>query len=81
MTHDGCLAPREQPGWRAKRGPSISALVDATHGASVPHAIYVAERSAATFAMTCNGMPREASRDAATGLVEVVCDGELDVTP
>jgi hypothetical protein len=61
--------------------PATGALVLTTHGGSVPHAIYIPERSAATFAITCNGMPREASRDPATGLVAVVCDGELDVTP
>lgn len=50
-----------------------------THG--VPHVIYVPERSAGSFALTCNGAALDATRDPATGLVSVACDGVLDVTP
>jgi endoglycosylceramidase len=48
------------------------------HGAPAPHEIYVPERGA-TF--TCNDKAYAATRDAATGLVEVSCDGVLAVTP
>jgi endoglycosylceramidase len=50
-------------------------------GASVPHEIYVPERAAATFTMTCDGVGKNSPRDAATGLVSVECDGTLEVTP
>ncbi|MEO6772306.1 MAG: cellulase family glycosylhydrolase [Kofleriaceae bacterium] len=52
-----------------------------THGGAVAHEVYIPERSAATFAVTCAGTPLAATRDPATGLVEVRCDGALDVTP
>ena len=45
------------------------------------HAIYVPERAAASFAIACDGAAVTAARDATTGLVDVACDGALDVTP
>ena len=45
------------------------------------HAIYIPERAAATVALACDGAAVTAPRDPATGLVEVACDGALDVTP
>ena len=42
------------------------------------HSIYVPQP---TFALACNGTPLTAERDAATGLVEVTCDGVLTVSP
>lgn len=50
-----------------------------THG--VPSSIYIPERAAASYALTCNGAALDAARDPATGLVSVACDGVLDVTP
>jgi len=51
------------------------------YGGSAPHEIYIPERSATTFAATCDGAALSATRDAATGLVALTCDGMLDVTP
>jgi len=51
------------------------------YSGSAPHDIYIPERFATTFAATCDGVALSASRDAATGLVAVPCDGMLDVTP
>jgi hypothetical protein len=50
-----------------------------THGA--PHAIYVPERAAATFQVTCDGAQMSAPRDASTGQISVACDGVLAVAP
>jgi hypothetical protein len=49
-----------------------------SHGSTTPHAIYT---PAASFTATCNGAAVTASRDAATGLVELACDGTLAVAP
>jgi endoglycosylceramidase len=50
-------------------------------GASLPHDIYIPERAAGSFTMTCDGASVTGARDAATGLVPVTCDGVLDVAP
>jgi endoglycosylceramidase len=42
-----------------------------------PHEIYIPERSATTFAITCNGAQVATPRDPATGLVSIPCDGVL----
>ncbi len=47
----------------------------------VPHSIYIPERAATTFSASCDGAAVAAARDPATGLVELACDGVLDVTP
>jgi hypothetical protein len=47
----------------------------------VPHEIYIPERAATTFTARCDDAPLSATRDAATGLISVVCDGVLRVTP
>ncbi|MFT3695598.1 MAG: cellulase family glycosylhydrolase [Kofleriaceae bacterium] len=47
-----------------------------THGSSTPHSIY----TPGEFTATCNGSTISATRDAATGLVELPCDGVLDVS-
>jgi len=49
--------------------------------AGVPHVVYVPEASATTFTVTCNDVAVTATRDAATGLIEVACDGVLAVSP
>ncbi|MEO8551016.1 MAG: cellulase family glycosylhydrolase [Kofleriaceae bacterium] len=49
-----------------------------SHGSATPHAIYT---PSASFTATCNGTAVTAARDAATGLVELACDGALDVAP
>ncbi len=56
--------------------PATGALTLTTHGSSTPHAIYV---PTATFSIACNGAALEATRDPATGLVEVACDGTLTI--
>jgi endoglycosylceramidase len=43
------------------------------------HSIYVPERAATTYAVTCDGASLATTRDAATGLVDVACDGVLVV--
>lgn len=53
-------------------------LVLEVERARVPHAIYVPERQATTFRMTCNGAPMEVVRDPIAGLVQVSCDGTLE---
>jgi hypothetical protein len=50
-------------------------------GAGKPHAIYIPEHAATSFAITCNAKPVAAPRDAATGEVSFACDGVIDVTP
>jgi len=45
------------------------------------HAIYVPERAAATYTITCDDAAVGSPRDGTTGLVSVVCDGVLLVTP
>ncbi len=47
----------------------------------VPHEVYVPEDAAATFVARCDGETLAAARDAATGLISVVCDGVLEVEP
>lgn len=48
-----------------------------THGSSTPHSIYI---PSPVFTATCNGAGVTGVRDPATGLVELACDGTLDVT-
>lgn len=60
--------------------PTTGALRLETRGGGAPHEIYVPERASATFAVRCNGDVIDATRDPATGLVSVACDGVLDVT-
>jgi endoglycosylceramidase len=57
--------------------------LEVAHGStgSTAHAIYIPERSAGTFAITCDGAALVAPRDAVTGLVAVPCDGVAAVTP
>jgi hypothetical protein len=45
------------------------------------HEIYIPERAAATFSASCNGASLVPARDAATGLVVILCDGVLDIAP
>jgi hypothetical protein len=52
-----------------------------THGATSAHDIYIPERAAASFAITCDGAAMSATREPSTGLVTVACDGILAVTP
>ncbi len=48
----------------------------------VPHAVYIPEAAAATFTATCDGAPLTgAVRPAATGVIELACDGVLAVSP
>jgi hypothetical protein len=42
------------------------------------HSIYVPDE---TFSISCNGTPLAGTRDPATGLVEVACDGTLTAGP
>jgi endoglycosylceramidase len=51
------------------------------YNSNAPHEIYIPERSATTFAATCDGVALSATRDLATGLIDVTCDGMLDVMP
>ncbi len=46
-----------------------------------PHAIYVPERAATSFAIACDGVAVGAAREPATGLVSVACDGVTTVAP
>lgn len=48
-------------------------------GGGAAHDVYIPERAAATFTIACNGAPITAARDPATGLIQVSCDGTLDV--
>jgi hypothetical protein len=52
-----------------------------THGGGVAHEVYIPERFATTFAATCDGSALAATRDPATGLIDVSCDGALDISP
>jgi hypothetical protein len=52
-----------------------------TRGARQPHEVYIPERAASTFTITCDGEASDAPRAAATGLVSVECDGVLEVAP
>ena len=49
-------------------------------GGGVAHEIYVPERGATTYGITCDGAAVTADRDPATGLVAVACDGVLEVS-
>lgn len=46
-----------------------------------PSEIYIPERAAATFAVSCDGAAVSATREPATGLVAVTCDGVIAATP
>ncbi len=48
-----------------------------TRGSSTPHSIY----TPGDFTATCNGQAITAPRDPDTGLVELPCDGTLEVQP
>lgn len=50
-------------------------------GNSETHLVYVPEASSTSFEVVCDGSPVSASRDPATGVVEVACAGELTVSP
>jgi endoglycosylceramidase len=45
----------------------------------VPHAVYIPERFAANARATCDGASLEITRDTATGIAELSCDGVLAV--
>jgi endoglycosylceramidase len=64
---------------RTSRALALS--IEAGSAGGVPHIIYVPEAAAATFTATCDGAPLTAPRDAATGRVELACDGALAVNP
>jgi endoglycosylceramidase len=56
--------------------------IDSSGGGAAAHQVYIPEASAVTFAATCNGQSVAGlTRDAATGLIAVACDGVLTVTP
>ena len=48
---------------------------------TTPHEIYIPERAATTASVRCNGKTAATTRDPATGLVAIACDGTLDVVP
>jgi endoglycosylceramidase len=58
---------------------SLRLEVHATGG--TPHEVYIPERAATTFRVTCDDSAVSVSRDEATGLVSLPCDGVLVVTP
>ena len=45
------------------------------------HEVYIPEAAATTFTARCDGTPLTATRDAASGLVELPCEGVLIVEP
>ncbi len=47
----------------------------------VPHEVYIPEAAAATFTATCDGAAVTAARDPASGVVELPCEGVLEVRP
>ncbi len=47
----------------------------------VPHRVYVPEASATSFTASCDGAPLSSPRDAASGVVELPCEGVLEVRP
>ncbi|HUQ01212.1 MAG TPA: hypothetical protein VM261_01900, partial [Kofleriaceae bacterium] len=47
----------------------------------IPHVVYIPEASATTFTATCDSAPLTATRDAASGTAQLLCDGVLAVTP
>jgi endoglycosylceramidase len=53
--------------------------LEIAHGSTgvLATSIYIPERAATTFAVTCDDVAIDASRDPATGLVEVACDGVI----
>lgn len=55
--------------------------LEVDHAGATPHVVYVPERAAASYGVRCNGSSVATDRDPATGLIEVPCDGSLDVTP
>ncbi len=63
-------------------GASGALEVDSAGAGGAAHEIYIPEASAPSFAVSCAGesVP-DLTRDAATGLISVVCDGLLVVTP
>lgn len=64
--------------------PSLSGdavRVELTGGGDAPNLVYIPERFATSTTITCDGETRELFRDSATGLVEVVCGGVLQVSP
>jgi hypothetical protein len=50
-----------------------------THG--LEHTIYIPERAASTYSVTCDGTALGTTRNADTGLIAPSCDGVLDVAP
>jgi len=62
--------------------PTAGSLHLEVHGSGkTTQVVYIPERAAATFSVMCNGVSVAADRDPATGLVELPCDGSLDVAP
>jgi endoglycosylceramidase len=61
--------------------PSTGALRLYTKHSTGKHDIYIPERDATSFSMTCEGAALTATRDPTTGLVSVPCDGVLLVDP
>lgn len=59
-------------------GDEIRVELDAAIDA--PHAVYVPERFAATVHAACDGAALDVERDEATGIVELACDGVLEVS-
>jgi len=60
---------------------ALRLAIEPGSAAGVPHLVYIPEVAAATYTATCDGAPVTATRAAATGVIEVLCDGVLVVTP
>jgi endoglycosylceramidase len=48
---------------------------------AAPHVVYVPERHAAAFTVTCDGAALTPARDASSGQIQVACPGVLRVAP
>jgi endoglycosylceramidase len=62
-------------------GDSIHIEIAAGSATRAPNVIYVPERMASAFHARCDGADVAATRDPASGLIEVACGGVLDVGP
>jgi hypothetical protein len=62
-------------------GDAIHVELEGGTATAAPHLIYVPERFAGATRATCDGAPVAATRDPATGLIEVACAGAVDVGP
>jgi endoglycosylceramidase len=58
---------------------SLHLEVEDTGGSA--HELYIPERAAASFTITCNGAVADGVRDPSTGLVSLACDGAVEVAP